>query len=132
MSKVLEDTIIFISGKIRFFLYILVYFIILILYESVTVDTSKEWKVKLENSLWLSISCSLVFSFSVAEAVADHSVLHPLHPHLAQLLLRHTLHHPHDIPVGIDGYKQVIRGLTQDLLVATLRGSCAVVFERSD
>jgi len=51
MGKVLEDTIVFISGKTRCFVYIRVYFSILILYELVTVNSSKEWKVELDNSL---------------------------------------------------------------------------------
>ena len=58
VGKVLEDTIVFISGKTRCFVYIRVYFIIRILYESVTIDTGKEWGVELENSLWLAISSS--------------------------------------------------------------------------
>jgi len=58
VGKVLQDIIVFISRKTRYFVYIQVYFIIGILYESATVDTSKEWIVKLENSLWLSISSS--------------------------------------------------------------------------
>jgi len=58
VGKVPEDTIVFISRKTRCFVYIRLYFIIRILYKSATVDTSEEWKVELENSLWLSISSS--------------------------------------------------------------------------
>jgi hypothetical protein len=132
ISKVVKDTIVFISGKTRCFGYIRVYLIFRILYESVTIDISKKWQVELENSLWLVITSSTVFSFSIAEALADHSLLHPLHLHLPQLLFRHASQHSRGIPVSIDGYKEVMRGLTQVLLVATFQGSFALVFQGSD